>query len=216
MKYAQNGYLNTWISGVRSSGDYVDYNGPTDFYADIYRVNIPTNGYLTIMTNGTDPEDGDDSYPTIKVYNNKTDEIYKRWFYYANYNSAYDYRYDSIAVSGGTYYVEIYEGSSEYQLYLGYKPSVAKTFISKVKAKKKALHVTWKRCNGVLGYQLQYSKKKSISNPKTITVGNDKNSTKIKGLKRRKKYYLRIRTYKKVSGKIYYSAWSSKVSKKTK
>lgn len=38
----------------------------------------------------------------------------------------------------------------------------------------------------------------------------------IKSLKAKKTYYVRVRTYKNVDGKKYYSAWSSAKSKKTK
>ena len=51
---------------------------------------------------------------------------------------------------------------------------------------------------------------------KTLTLSSNSRSKKIKGLKRRKKYYIRIRAYKVISGKIYYSNWSAKKSKKTK
>lgn len=34
-------------------------------------------------------------------------------------------------------------------------------------------------------------------------------SKKVKGLKAKKKYFVRIRTYKVVNGKTYYSGWSS-------
>ena len=38
--------------------------------------------------------------------------------------------------------------------------------------------------------------------------GYKKTSRTIRKLKRGKKYYVRVRTYKKVNGKNYYSAWS--------
>jgi hypothetical protein len=50
---------------------------------------------------------------------------------------------------------------------------------------------------------------KSISKNTTI-------SKKITGLKAKKTYYVRIRTYKKVDGKTYYSSWSKASKVKTK
>ena len=38
----------------------------------------------------------------------------------------------------------------------------------------------------------------------------------IKKLKAKKTYYVRIRSYKTVNGKKYYSSWSGPVKKKTK
>ena len=97
------------------------------------------------------------------------------------------------------------------------KVTVAKTKIKSIKAKKKALKIVWSKAKGVSGYKLQYSLKKGMSPAKTITIKKASITSKtIKGLKKKKKYYVRIKAYKKVSGKTYYSSWSSKKSKKTK
>ncbi len=93
---------------------------------------------------------------------------------------------------------------------------VSTTSIKKIKAKKKTLTVKWKRVKGVTGYEIQYSLKQIFKNAKTRMI--KKSSTTlltIKKLKRRKKYYVRIRTYKRVDGKIYYSNWSKIKHKKT-
>ncbi|MFR8616242.1 MAG: fibronectin type III domain-containing protein [Anaerostipes hadrus] len=45
---------------------------------------------------------------------------------------------------------------------------------------------------------------------KTKTISKNKTTSyTIKKLKKKKTYYVRIRTYKKASGKTYYSGWSS-------
>ncbi|MCD7715739.1 MAG: hypothetical protein LUI39_04720 [Lachnospiraceae bacterium] len=46
--------------------------------------------------------------------------------------------------------------------------------------------------------------------------GASKVSKTLSGLKKGKTYYVRIRTYKKVNGNTYYSAWSSKKTVKIK
>lgn len=73
--------------------------------------------------------------------------------------------------------------------------------------------VQWKKNTSVTGYQIQYSKKSNFTASKTTTIGS-KNTTKktITGLTRGYRYYVRIRTYKTVSGVKYYSAWSGKKS----
>lgn len=77
-------------------------------------------------------------------------------------------------------------------------------------SKSKTMTVTWKKNSTVTGYQVQYSTSKSFKSPKTVTVKKAKTtSTTIKKLTKGKKYYVRIRTYQKVSGKNYYSSWSS-------
>ena len=68
------------------------------------------------------------------------------------------------------------------------------------------------------GYQVQYSTTKDFSSGvKNINITKNKTtSTTKKKLKAKKKYYVRIRTYKKVGGKKIYSTWSSLKSIKTK
>ena len=96
------------------------------------------------------------------------------------------------------------------------KPKSAK--IKKVKVAKKAVSVQWKKVSGVKGYQIQVATdKKFKKNKKTVTVKKQK-TTKItvKKLKAKKKYYVRIRTYKTVNGKKVYSSWSKVKTVKTK
>lgn len=79
----------------------------------------------------------------------------------------------------------------------------------------KKMTVQWKKeTKQTTGYEIQYStSSKFKSGTKTVTVKKNKTtSTKISGLKSGKKYYVRIRTYKVVDGKKYYSSWSSKMS----
>ena len=98
------------------------------------------------------------------------------------------------------------------------EPKLTPTSFKKVKAKKKSLKLTWKKVSNITGYKLQIAKKKSFKKAKTYTVKKTKKT--IKGLKRKKTYYLRIRTYKLVKSsnkEIYtYSDWSKVVKKKVK
>ena len=60
------------------------------------------------------------------------------------------------------------------------------------------------------GYQLQYASNSKFKSAKTITfVSNKTTSRKVTKLSAKKKYYVRVRTYKTVSGKRYYSKWSA-------
>ena len=91
--------------------------------------------------------------------------------------------------------------------------------IRKVKALSKGFTVTWTRASGYEnGYQVQYAlNKKFTSGKKTKTVKKlSTTSLKVKKLKTRRKYYVRIRVYQKKDGKTYYSAWSKVKSVKTK
>lgn len=101
-----------------------------------------------------------------------------------------------------------------------YSGTVIKTFkivprATKIQQLAKGNHklsVKWsimkKQCNG---YQIQYSTSDKFTKKATkkITVKSNKTTKKtIRKLKSNKKYYLRIRTYKTVNGKNYYSFWS--------
>ena len=96
------------------------------------------------------------------------------------------------------------------------KPKSAK--IKKIKAAKKAVSVEWKKVSGVKGYQIQVATdKKFKKNKKTVTVKKQKTTkVTVKKLKAKKKYYVRIRTYKTVKGKKVYSSWSKVKTVKTK
>ncbi|MFR5876506.1 MAG: GH25 family lysozyme [Eubacterium sp.] len=108
-----------------------------------------------------------------------------------------------------------------------YSGTVKKTFtikpknttISKVTAGKKKFTVKWKKyTTQTTGYQIQYSTDKNFKkNNKTVTVSKNKTTSKtISKLSAKKKYYVRIRTYKTVSGTKYYSSWSKAKTVTTK
>ena len=94
------------------------------------------------------------------------------------------------------------------------KPSKVKSF--KVKKGKKSFTATWKPVANVEGYEIQYSLKKNMKKAKTKSVASSKKKLKVKKLKAKKKYYVRIRAYKVINGKKQYSAWSAKKKVKTK
>ena len=86
------------------------------------------------------------------------------------------------------------------------------TVISSLSKSKKAFTAKWKKQSAqTSGYQLLYStNSKFKSRNKYVTVSSYKTTSKtIKKLAAKKKYYVKIRTYKNVSGKKYYSGWSA-------
>ena len=106
-----------------------------------------------------------------------------------------------------------------------YGESVSKTFkinpkavaLSKLTAGKRQLTVTWKK--GVVNtwYEIQYSLKKNFAGAKTIAIKKAATvKTVLKKLTTGKTYYVRIRAYKTVNGKKYFSAWSKAKSAKVK
>ena len=93
------------------------------------------------------------------------------------------------------------------------------TIIKKIKSAKKSLKIYWrKQAKNTNGYHIQCSRKKNfIRLAREIFADNPyKTFIKIKKLKKKKNYYVRIRTYKVVEGRYYYSGWSKAKNKKTK
>lgn len=82
--------------------------------------------------------------------------------------------------------------------------------IKKVESKKKGkLRIKWLKRAKVDGYQIQYSTKRNFKkNKKTVLAKKNATSAQIKKLKRKKRYYIRIRSYKSFAHKKYYSNWS--------
>ena len=96
--------------------------------------------------------------------------------------------------------------------------NIPSTTITSVKTISKAFTIKWKKKTNIAGYQIQYStNSKFKKGNKTIKIKKAKTvSKKITGLKPSKKYYVRIRTYKIVNKKTYYSSWSKKKNVTTK
>ena len=110
--------------------------------------------------------------------------------------------------------------------------SVKKTFkilpkgssIVSLTPESKAVTVKWKKQAAkmskgyITGYQIQFATDKNFTkNKKTFTVkGYSITGKKASGLLAGKTYYVRIRTYKTVSGTNYYSDWATVKTVKTK
>ena len=124
----------------------------------------------------------------------------------------YDIAYDSGRKNVGTYKVTVklknnYSGS----ITVSYKIIPKGTTVSKLTPASKAFTVSWKKqTTQTSGYQIQYSTSSTFkSGNKTVTVTpNSIASKKITKLEAKKKYYVRVRTFKTAGGKKYYSGWS--------
>ena len=105
---------------------------------------------------------------------------------------------------------------------LSYNINPKGTSVSKVKAAKKGFKVTWKKqATQTSGYQVQYGTSSKFKKAKTVTISKNKTTSKSVGkLSAKKKYYVRVRTYKtvKIGGKSVklYSGWSKAKSVTTK
>ena len=115
-----------------------------------------------------------------------------------------------VTVTGTGYY----KGS----LSAAFKIAPKGTSLSGVTAGKNSFTLEWKpQSVQTNGYQIQYSLKSDFSDSGKYMVRKPKAfKKKIGSLKKGRKYYVRIRTYKTVNGKNIYSAWSSAKTVKTR
>lgn len=125
----------------------------------------------------------------------------------------YIVQYASGRKNVGTYKVIVtFKDNYSGKKTLSYTINPKGTAISSLSKSKKAFTAKWKKQSAqTSGYQLLYStNSKFKSRNKYVTVSSYKTTSKtIKKLAAKKKYYVKIRTYKSVSGKKYYSGWSA-------
>lgn len=82
--------------------------------------------------------------------------------------------------------------------------------VSVTSSKAGKLNVKWKKNTKASGYQIRYSLSSSFKTYKTKNITSKSTVSKtLKSLKKGKKYYVKIRAYKKSGNKTYYSSWST-------
>ena len=74
---------------------------------------------------------------------------------------------------------------------------------------KRQATVSWTSAKSVSGYQIYYSQNSNMKGAESVTAKSTAKSAILENLASKKKYYIRIRTYKTVNGKKYYSSWSA-------
>ena len=141
-------------------------------------------------------------------------------------------RKDRRLISGRDYQINYPAGRKKPGIYTvvlkfcgNYSGSVMETFmirpqaafLKKIAAKSRGIQVKWKKQETPIdGYQIQYCTNKDFKGrtAKITAVPKNASAKKILNLKAKKKYYVRIRTYKdvKVNGKnrTLYSDWSGR------
>ena len=135
----------------------------------------------------------------------------------------YTVSYSSGCKNVGRYTVKVtLEGNYSGSKSMTYNINPKGTSVSKVSAAKKGFKVIWKKqTTQTTGYQVQYSTSSKFKSAKTVTISKNKTTSKsVSKLSAKKKYYVRVRTYKtvKIGGKSVklYSGWSKAKSVTTK
>ena len=94
-----------------------------------------------------------------------------------------------------------------------------KAKLSKIKSpKKESMKINWKKDKLVTGYQVQFSTNKKFKKGLRQRYFNKNQKSIIVPLKNKsgKRYYVRVRSYKRMNGVDYYGKWSSVKSVKIK
>ena len=212
-----------------------DYEMPT----------IPLSGRSTTRESGTVPGVGDewetpgvpleDITKTVSIKKCAISGIKSKTYTGKGITQSITVKYNGATLKSGTDYTVTYKNNKNVGTATAvitgigaYEDSVNKTFIINPKGtalvkvtspKSKKLKVTWKKQTAqTSGYQLQYStsSKFTAKTTKSVKAKSKVTSKTISKLKGKSKYYVRIRTYKTVNGKTYYSSWSKVKSVKVK
>ena len=117
----------------------------------------------------------------------------------------------------GTSNVYVY-GKGNYSGSLSAKFDIvpAKQQIQKLETKYKGFYIDWAQKGSATGYDVEYSVNANMSGAvsKHLTA-NKPDTLTVSGLSGDKVYYVRVRSYTNVNGKVYYGAWSDIKSIKT-
>ena len=155
--------------------------------------------------------DGKAKKPTVTVKDSKGKAIA---------TSNYSVKYDDGRKNVGKYNVKItFKGDYTGSKTLTFTINPKATTLKSVTPDTKAFTAKWtKQTTQVDGYEVEYAlDDKFTSSAKKVDVNkNTTTSKQISSLKSKKTYYVRVRTYKKVGTKKYYSDWSKVLSVKTK
>ena len=132
--------------------------------------------------------------------------------------TCYKIKYSKGRKEVGKYYADIKLDSAYSSFYyerndnrIYFKIVPKSTSITSAKGGNKNITVKWKKQSAKIssGYQIEYSRYSKFRNKEILNIkGNKKTKATLKDLDSYNDYYIRIRTYKKVKGKKYYSEWS--------
>lgn len=121
---------------------------------------------------------------------------------------------DRKVTAGKTYYYKVHavasSGAYNSADSAAVKASLLKVPSIKVKSGKKGrVDISWKKISGASGYEIYVSADKSKGYKKKAVVKKQKTvKTSVKGLKSKKKYYVKIRAYRTVDKKKVYGSYS--------
>ena len=154
-----------------------------------------------------------DSNCYVKLYD--SDDVLLQTEY--AYNNSY-INFDIKLKKNKTYYLEVFSSDSDKTG--KYKITVSNPIINtptSVKASSKSYNsnkITWEKVSGASGYQIYAKSSANGEYKKIATVSSSATSYTHKKLTTGKKYYYKVRAYKKVGANTYYGSFSGTVTSK--
>lgn len=166
-------------------------------YEDIVKAESPLEIRKVVLSKTLLTYNGKVQKPSVKVYDENGTRI----------TAGFKVSYPSGCKNLGSYKVTV-TGTDNYKgtVTASYVIRPAKCKTPSVKAGKKKMTVKWKKLGGGSQTYQIYVLKKGTKKAKYYT--STKTSKTIKKLVKKKTYSVKIRSYKKISGKTYYGAWS--------
>lgn len=201
LEFFENHKIYGLCFSVKGSNATVTYKGNFE-----YNVDVPANSDAKTETNYID-------FIVVKSSEG----------YFNSINIALNYKFNNTDGSYTSQTEKLYPR----QIYVfspDQKPDIKK--VTKVKSKSpknKTIKITWNKIQDVTGYKVEISTNKKFKTKKTqtYTIKANKSKITIKKLKRKKKYYVRVKGYKTavINGQnviLYSKKWSSVKTVKTK
>lgn len=174
-------------------------------YDDFVKKESPLEIRKVVLSKTLLTYNGKVQKPSVKVYDENGTRITK----------GFKVSYPSGCKNLGSYKVTV-TGTDNYKgtVTASYVIRPAKCKTPSVKAGKKKMTVKWKKLGGGSQTYQIYVLKKGTKKAKYYT--STKTSKTIKKLAKKKTYSVKIRSYKKISGKTYYGTWSGTKKVKVK
>ncbi len=190
---------------VKFIGNYAGYDAKKISYKIKAKTTLPTIS----LNKNTFTANGKAQKPSITVKDGSKKLVNK-----TDYTVTYS---NSSSKNVGKYTVTVkmkgnYSGSKTFTYYINPKPV---EFLASnkggFKAISKGFTLKWNKQNSqTTGYQIQYATKRDFSNAATVTIANpNTTSYTFKNRAGNTRYYVRIRTYKKIGTGTFYSSWNS-------
>ncbi len=178
----------------------------------VFQIYVPTTLNITLSV----ISDNSNSLYYVALYNSQgkvIENVYYDYSWIWKKNSSTRKAYFNITkkLNKGYYYIECETPLDAHGFTLGtsaalpYKPSIKNIR----KNSKTAVTVSWNKVSSVTGYQLYRATSKKGRYQRVKTLSSKSGSYKNGGLKKKKTYYYKVRAYKKVNGKTFYSGCSA-------